>query len=119
MRYDDFIKSLGTSFPELPISDPDLPHVALGMLVGLMRQPSDNWNAELARRIAEFVERAASSPDKRLQDLVMVSFIENLGLLGERCHKMFALMGPRTSALAAAYERKWGTVCQKPQSSAT
>lgn len=113
MKYEEFTRLLGESFPELEITDPDLPHVELGSLVDLLRAQAtaEHWNADLAERVVQFLERASSSDDERVHDLVMVSFLENLGLLGEKCSELVMMFGSRTAALAAKYEDRWGTIC--------
>jgi hypothetical protein len=113
VKYEEFTKILGESFPELEIADPDLPHVELGALLTLLRTVASNkgWDATLVQRVVDFLERASSSEDERVRDLVTVSFLENLGLLGERCSELVRVFGPRTSALATEFERRWGSIC--------
>jgi hypothetical protein len=96
MSYESFITDLQSAFPELRLREPNLPHMAMGELVILLensRQAPARFK-ELSDRALCFVERAGSSADDRLVNLVAVSFLENLHTLGSDCHQVVDRLGP-------------------------
>lgn len=66
---------------------------------------------ERAVAVGRFIEEAAGSTDERVTDLIQVSFIGSLHLLGEECRKIVRGPGPRTAKLLADYENNWGKAC--------
>jgi hypothetical protein len=114
MTYETFITSLTDAIPEYRPGNADLPHVALGGLVSFLsgQRTGDPANfPTLLTAVARFAEEAAGSKDERIEDLLKVSFIENLHLLGPDCRLLVERFGPRVGRLLADYETEWGTVC--------
>lgn len=56
------------------------------------------------RRILEFIEEAAASEDRRVVELVQVSFLENLHQLGPESWAITKRLGPRCRHLLRAVE---------------
>jgi len=110
ISFETVIAQLAERVPEFHPEDPDLAHVAFGQLVSFLDErlraaaPADASDPVLAR-IVDFIEAAAGSGDEKVTNLVMVSFLENLHILGPNCRRVRALLGPRTQRLAAEYEK--------------
>lgn len=117
ITYEDAVGEMQSALPEVIVSDPDLPHVAFGALCAhlaeLARSGSSDYEPFLCR-VLSFMERAAQSADARVQNLVEVSFLENLHLLGSRCVEVAGRLGPATQRLRTRYESEWGPICPEP-----
>lgn len=102
ITYDNFVKQLLAAAPEISdihqqhMKDNDeiLPHVLLGEVTRFVINAHRNSNVELRTRILDFLECAVSSPDDKLQELVVVSFLENLHQAGEDYEGLKKLLGP-------------------------
>jgi hypothetical protein len=88
-----------------------LPHVFFGdmtrFVLGLAQDatvPNDR-SFELLKRILEFLEVAMASPDPRVQNLVSVSFVENLGPMSDSLAKVRTMLGRKLSEELVRY---WG-----------
>src|SRR6266566_9211841 len=87
MRYESFVFNLEEAFPELVVHERELQHLAMGELVLLLKDATsdaDRFNA-LADRVLDFIDTAAASDDEFVVNLVAVSFLENLHMLGPAC----------------------------------
>jgi hypothetical protein len=114
MDYETFVDDMKIALPWYEPSNPDLPHVALGGLVSNLAHERTANRVRYAGRVAEvlrFIEEAAASTDVRVDNLIQVSFIENLHLLGDDCANVISRFDPRTTKLHADYENEWGKVC--------
>jgi hypothetical protein len=69
--------------------------------------------AERRAEVIGFIEDAAMSGDPRIADLVKVSFIENLHLLGHDCQSTAQQLGPAARRLLDDYIAEWGAVCKE------
>jgi len=88
LRYDNFAEQLRTVVPGFErvydehVSDYDevLPHVLLGDLVRFLSAEVELRGAEALalKKAIPLLEDAACSEDERLQELIVVSFLENL-----------------------------------------
>jgi hypothetical protein len=97
MSYESFVADLEEAFPELVVRERDLQHVAMGELVLLLQDATsdaDRFNA-LADRVLDFIDRASASDDEFVVNLVAVSFLENLHMLGAACAEFVRKLGTR------------------------
>jgi hypothetical protein len=114
------IAQLAERVPEFQPEDPDLPHVAFGQLVSFLDErlratASAAASDPVLPRVVDFIEAAAASGDEKVTNLVMVSFLENMHILGLNCRRVRALLGPRTQRLADEYEKHFHEkVCPEP-----
>src|ERR1700694_5020330 len=111
ISYETVIAQLTERVPEFRPEDPDLPHVAFGQLVSFLDErlrasASADASDPVLRKAVDFIEAAAQSGDEQVVDLVVVSFIENLHILGPNCRRVRGLLGARTQLLAAEYEAR-------------
>jgi hypothetical protein len=97
MRYEAFVSHLEETFPELVVRERDLPHLAMGQLVLLLKDATGDEVrfAALSNRVLDFIDVAASSDDERVVNLVAVSFLENLHMLGPACSRFVEILGSR------------------------
>jgi hypothetical protein len=120
LSYGNFIDLLLQKVPELrPLRDEHirqydelLPHVFFGELtryvidqVRAERDGTAQGGPEPVARILDFLERAMISSDTKVQELVSVSFLENLDQSDEAYAKLKALLGPTLKRELASYER--------------
>ena len=118
MKIDIFIENLVKKFPDLKepydehIRDYDelLPHVFFSSftfwLVSLYSGEIKNENAEaLIKRILEFLEEAYVNNGEDVNNLIAVSFLENLPGPGEKNCRLDRLLGP---AMAEQYKIIYG-----------
>jgi hypothetical protein len=96
MTYESFVPELRSAFPELHVWAPDLPHISMGDLVTLLvdAQADPERFKQLTDRALAFIERAGWSTDAQVVNLVAVSFLENLHLLGRSCVDVSGRLGP-------------------------
>lgn len=113
MKYAEFVRELEVTFPELSCPENDLPHVCMGALVTLLVDASADAAkfTDALSRAVQFIERAASSEDPEVVNLVEVSFIESLHLLGPTCGALLEWLGPHGQAARSRYESRWGRIC--------
>ncbi len=87
INFKSFVKLLLETVPELiPVYDEHiddydklLEHVFMGDVTRFVEQLySDNSDSECLARLLEFLDRAFSTDDEKLKELVSVSFLENL-----------------------------------------
>lgn len=91
--YENFVQQLLSTVREtrgiyqkhLEDNDETLPHVLLGEITRFIIDSYRRANIELLARILEFLENAISSTDDKVQELVVVSFLENLHQAGNDC----------------------------------
>jgi hypothetical protein len=88
--------------------DEVLPHVLLGDLVRFLSQEIERDGPESAalKQVVPLMERAMGSADSRLQELVAVSFLENLEAEDPGFGAVRCLFGPRLEEQYAKYERR-------------
>lgn len=102
IAYDNFVEQLLTAAPEFRdihrqhVKDNDevLPHVLLGEVTRFVIEAHRRANIGLRTRILDFLESAISSQDGKLQELIAVSFLENLHQAGDDYEEMKELLGP-------------------------
>ncbi|MBI2387938.1 MAG: hypothetical protein HYV14_18275 [Elusimicrobia bacterium] len=100
--YENFVQELLATAPEtrgiyqkhLEDNGEALPHVFLGDVTRFVIDSYRTTNTGLLSRLLDFLERAVSSPDDKLQELVVVSFLENLHQAGEDYEGVKRLLGP-------------------------
>jgi len=97
MRYESFVSDLEKAFPELALHERELQHLAMGELVLHLKDATSDgprFNA-LADRVLDFIDTAAASDDEDVVNLVAVSFLENLHMLGPACGPFVQKLGTR------------------------
>src|SRR5712691_11269401 len=96
MRYEEFVPELEGAFPEITVHERDLPQLAMGDLVLLLVDARDDREkfVALSNRPLSFIDRAGLSDDERVVNLVAVSFLENLHMLGPACSAVAQRLGP-------------------------
>lgn len=102
ITYDNFVQQLLVAAPEIldihqkHVKDNDevLPHVLLGDVTRFVIEAHRRADTKLRTRILDFLENAVSSPDDKLQELVVVSFLENLHQAAEDYEGLKNLLGP-------------------------
>ena len=109
--YEGLVSELTRAVPEVHVDEPDLPPIALGALVDLLRESLEKGDPRLTERILTFVEHAAGSPDSRVRGQIQVSFLEDLASLASDCASVLERLGPTTQELRREYEREWGPIC--------
>jgi hypothetical protein len=84
-----------------------LPHVLLGDLVRFLLGTLEFYKAEGAalKQAMLLLERGMDSPDERLQELVAVSFLENLDPTEPAFPAIRRLFGPRLERQYEEYEK--------------
>jgi hypothetical protein len=91
------------------LGDDYLPHLDMGsftrFVVELLR--SEPTHAALLDRIFILLEEMSNSDDARTQNLVQVSFLENLGKVPEALERARQLMRSRTRLLSDEIEAFW------------
>jgi len=87
--------------------DEVLPHVLLGDLVRYLEAEVRAQGPESAvlRPALSLLEAAMSAPDPRLQELIAVSFLENLDRFSASYSTITHEMGPRLREQLRAFER--------------
>jgi hypothetical protein len=114
MNGENFTAELLSAVPEYNPDDPDLAHPTLGGLVSFIaseRTRAPDRASAILGRVLTFIESQAESADEDVRDLIKVSFLENLHLLGPDCREVVGNLGPASSKLLAEYEAQWGRVC--------
>lgn len=90
-----------------------LPHVLMGDFTrfvvdnyrrGIAAEADSERHMDVVRRSLDFMERVMASPDLKLQELVSVSFLENLHQASEDYEGIKALLGPRLRRELAVHE---------------
>lgn len=102
ITYDNFVQSLLAAVPEtreihqlhLENNDEILPHVLLGDVTRFVIDTYRRSNTELLGRTLDFLEEAVSASDEKLQELVIVSFLENLHQAGNDYEGFKKTLGP-------------------------
>jgi hypothetical protein len=113
LTYQNILEVLRTSVPglaqlyeeHLAKYDEPLPHVLFGDLVRFLEQEvrlNGPYSPVLAQAIG-VLERAMGSQDPKLQELVAVSFIENLEPESPTLGAFRRLFGPNLAAQSSAY----------------
>ena len=120
LSYETVLNRLLAEVPELrPLydehlhdNDEALPHVFLGevtryvmQLVRELDQTHDLNFLDPLARVLSFLENAMISPDTRVQELVSVSFLENLDPADDRYTRLKALLGPNLRRELKAYDK--------------
>jgi hypothetical protein len=87
-------------------NDGVLPHVLLGDLVRFLTNEigEHGANSTAAKNAMSLLERGMNSQDPRVQELVAVSFLENLDPEDPRFPAIRALFGPKLEAQYRNYE---------------
>jgi len=85
-----------------------LPHVFFGDVTRFVEDafahPPSSPSRQIGLKILALLERAMSSDDRRLQELVSTSFLENLDQDGNAFNDIQASLGPALKVELEAYE---------------
>lgn len=101
VTYDNFVQKLLVAVPEtrhiyqkhLEDNGETLQHVLLGDITRFVIDSYRSANTPVLTRILEFLEISVSSSDDKLQELVVVSFLENLHQAGDDYDGLKKLLG--------------------------
>jgi hypothetical protein len=116
LTYETVVSTLVEHVPELRALRDDhyrqygeiLPHVFFGDLTRFVQTgfacPSSSSGRQVVMRILDLLERTISSVDNRLQELVSVSFLENLDQDSSAFAQIRASLGPRLKEELAKYK---------------
>jgi len=111
-----FVRELLLRVPELQsvydmhIDDHDelLPHVFLGEVTRYVVQQVQSGAGETSQplsRILDFFEQSVESQDEKLQELISVSFLENLVDCGDVMDQLTEILGPNLKRELEAHGR--------------
>lgn len=87
-------------------NDEVLPHVSFGDLTRFVLAAHHDGDRELVSRSLAFLERALREGDNGLQNLVAVSFVENVGPW-DKSQERFIESWPEALRLEARRQREW------------
>jgi hypothetical protein len=86
-------------------NDEVLPHVFFGDVTRFaLNEASKSPTSDALRRLLSFLESAITSGDEFVQNVISVSFLENLGPPSDEFHIIKSLLGPN---LKADLARNW------------
>jgi hypothetical protein len=115
LSYESFATTLREQIPEFVSGQQDhiadygevLPHVLLGEFTRFLLEDirSNGMSSEVAIRSLHFLESCASSSDSALQELVAVSFVENLEPTNDLHQRILHVSGPHLHRLS---KEMWG-----------
>lgn len=102
ITYENFVQELLKAVPEtrdiyqkhVDDNGETLPHVLLGDITRFVVDSYRCANTSVLSRILELLEISVSSSDDKLQELVVVSFLENLHQAGNDYDGLKKLLGP-------------------------
>lgn len=102
ITYANFVSELLNAVPEtkdiyqkhIDDNGETLPHVLLGDITRFVVDSYRKANTSVLSRVLEFLEKSVSSSDEHLQELVVVSFLENLHQAGDDYDGLKKLLGP-------------------------
>jgi hypothetical protein len=114
LAYSEVVAALLVAIPEFAaavdehVADNDgvLPHVLFGDLTRFVVKSHDDGDDELVRRALAFLDAALREGDDGVQNLVGVSFVENIGVWDPN-QADFIASWPEALRLEAQHQRDW------------
>lgn len=116
IAYDDAVRALVDAVPEFEPAARDLeqfhgevlPHVIFGEAAQFAEESIARGQDNVVQRLFDVIETLAVDGDLQTQELVQMSFIENLGKSGASKDQLVELMQPAARRLFDEIESFWG-----------